>query len=366
MALFLLKPVFWNPRNYQQPAGHHATSGYPKATGYGHEEWNNASRLLLEEGGRRYRVFHTEGVGTAPIQENVGQTFIFMTASHDGIQQLVGIAGSAMGLMGDTFRKERERIVRKLSLRQLWKDAWQIPNVQTRYEQDREAFLEHWDTDLHWIPNWLCPEELFWWLDNPVTLNAQQITGKERLLNMFGSYTQLDLATVGRLMQSIPQSQRTEQWTRIHDAIQCAPEESLPSGETPEVHAHATTALATINARRGQGRFRLDLLQKWNGACAVSGLDCLSVLRASHIKPWADSNAIERLDSHNGLLLSANLDALFDKGLISFEDSGQMLISPQLSAAHLSVLGLPKPLRLVHPEAIPYLDHHRRFVFRNA
>ncbi|HET9245398.1 MAG TPA: HNH endonuclease signature motif containing protein, partial [Xanthobacteraceae bacterium] len=56
-----------------------------------------------------------------------------------------------------------------------------------------------------------------------------------------------------------------------------------------------------------------------------------AALRASHIKPWRESSDRERLDPANGLLLTANLDALFNDGLIAFDDEGQMLVSAQLT-----------------------------------
>jgi len=59
----------------------------------------------------------------------------------------------------------------------------------------------------------------------------------------------------------------------------------------------------------------------------VTGLQVKSLLIASHIKPWRWSSNIERLDGHNGLLLSPHVDRLFDKGFISFSDSGKMLLA---------------------------------------
>ena len=45
---------------------------------------------------------------------------------------------------------------------------------------------------------------------------------------------------------------------------------------------------------------------------------------ASHAKPWAEcANDAERLDVFNGFLLVANLNALFDRFLISFDDTGR-------------------------------------------
>ena len=43
------------------------------------------------------------------------------------------------------------------------------------------------------------------------------------------------------------------------------------------------------------------------------------------MKPWAKcASDDERLDVFNGLLLSANLDAAFDAGLVTFDDAGLM------------------------------------------
>jgi hypothetical protein len=107
-----------------------------------------------------------------------------------------------------------------------------------------------------------------------------------------------------------------------------------------------TTRKALIDARRGQGKFRRDLMQRWGGACAVLGITVRQVLRASHIKPWRESTNTERLDPANGLLLAAHLDALFDARLISFADDGTMLVSSRVSAADRALLGVPRALRL--------------------
>jgi hypothetical protein len=60
-------------------------------------------------------------------------------------------------------------------------------------------------------------------------------------------------------------------------------------------HLPETERKAIIDSRLGQGQFRTNLLQFWNG-CAVTKCMSLEVLAASHIKPWKDSNNRERLD----------------------------------------------------------------------
>lgn len=82
-----------------------------------------------------------------------------------------------------------------------------------------------------------------------------------------------------------------------------------------------TTRKRLIDARLGQGNFRERLIEYWMG-CAVTGLTLVNILRASHIKPWHLSSNFERLDAFNGLLLSPNMDALFDQGYISFTKQG--------------------------------------------
>lgn len=128
----------------------------------------------------------------------------------------------------------------------------------------------------------------------------------------------------------------------------------------------STEARAWVRQRVGQELFRRALLEYWDGRCAVTGLAIPELLRASHAKPWKHANDTERLDVHNGLLLAVHLDALFDKGLLTFTDHGAAVLSPALPAEALMALGLSPalpPLRRIAPAHLPYLDWHRRHMF---
>ena len=118
-----------------------------------------------------------------------------------------------------------------------------------------------------------------------------------------------------------------------------------------------------VLARIGQGNFRAGLINLWQG-CSVSCCDFIPALRASHIKPWSVSSNDERLDVYNGLLLTPNLDILFDKGLISFKDDGGILISPRLPETARIALGCDESMG-IKPKAenIPYLAWHRDNLF---
>jgi hypothetical protein len=101
-----------------------------------------------------------------------------------------------------------------------------------------------------------------------------------------------------------------------------------------------TEAEQLVIQRIGQDVFRDALMDYWGGRCPLTGITEPGLLRASHIVPWANCTDEQRLDVHNGLLLSALWDAAFDRGLISFADDGSVLESPQLSAMARRALDL--------------------------
>lgn len=127
-----------------------------------------------------------------------------------------------------------------------------------------------------------------------------------------------------------------------------------------------TEAERLVVQRIGQNLFREALIDFWQGRCAVTGLDVVSLLRASHIKPWASCDSDEeRLDVFNGLLLAPHLDALFDGGWISFADSGLMLLSDTLSEGARNKLGLNNGMSLARVSEAhrPYFEYHRFLIF---
>ena len=127
-----------------------------------------------------------------------------------------------------------------------------------------------------------------------------------------------------------------------------------------------TTKEALINARVGQGLFRSQVLTMWGHCCAVTGSTTKDAIRASHIKPWRDSSNEERLDPHNGLPLIASLDALFDSGLISFDERGTLLVSPRLSATERSIFSVDDRRLSQTPTTATaeFLAHHRTNILR--
>jgi putative restriction endonuclease len=117
--------------------------------------------------------------------------------------------------------------------------------------------------------------------------------------------------------------------------------------------------------RIGQNIFRDALLEYWNGSCPLSGISSPELLKASHMMPWSRCEKDEqRLDVHNGLLLSALWDAAFDSGLVTFNPDGSVLTSPRLESAarhHLEISTARKlTLRKEHQF---YLTFHREKIW---
>lgn len=119
-----------------------------------------------------------------------------------------------------------------------------------------------------------------------------------------------------------------------------------------------------VKIRIGQSLFKNKLLKK-QSCCRICGMNDKSLLIASHIKPWSKSNNLERLDESNGFLLCPNHDALFDKGYITFDNKGNIILSSMLTHTNYNIFGVQDGLQIQIFEAnIIYLEWHRLYVFR--
>ena len=128
---------------------------------------------------------------------------------------------------------------------------------------------------------------------------------------------------------------------RVYRLAMSLPEAPLDRFKAKTANLPRTTeAERMVIQRIGQDVFRDVLMDYWGGRCPLTGITEPALLRASHIVPWADCADAQRLDVHNGLLLSALWDAAFDRGLISFSDDGTVLASPQLSETARKALGV--------------------------
>ena len=140
----------------------------------------------------------------------------------------------------------------------------------------------------------------------------------------------------------------------------------------------STIRESLIKARRGQGKFRTNV-EAIEKSCRLTGVSNPSLLIASHIRPWRlCQSSEERLDGMNGLMLTPDADLLFDRGFISFEDDGDILVSKRIDLEDLRRLGFRQPIWKqygfsaapeiwhtfsFHAPQHKYLDYHRSAIF---
>ncbi len=180
-----------------------------------------------------------------------------------------------------------------------------------------------------------------------------------RLIGHDASSVQDTAEAVGLAAQADPPAEAViDHWEEIEEQ---SIRTSAQIGETERV--------ALVLARRNQGVFRQNV-QKVEKSCHVTRVDRPEHLLVSHAKPWRDSSNDERLDGENGLLLTPTIDHLFDKGFISFEDQGRLIVSPVAHPASLRKMGID-PAEPVNVGAFSegqrkFLQFHRENILRVA
>ena len=158
-------------------------------------------------------------------------------------------------------------------------------------------------------------------------------------------------------MLQLPQTCRI--WFKLNLTDSSLPDAPLREFEQRVADLPRTTEAERLVVQRiGQDIFRSRLMDYWQGSCPLTGITDAALLRASHIIPWAECESdAERLDVHNGLLLSALWDAAFDRALATFDDQGRPEFSPSLSEQARGELRWISPISLT--------DEHRRRLVRH-
>lgn len=141
-------------------------------------------------------------------------------------------------------------------------------------------------------------------------------------------------------------------------------ETSFPIGLTKE---------QIVRVRIGQQFFREAVLTAYNRRCCVTGISHDSLLVASHIKPWKDSDPkTERANPRNGLCLSPLYDKAFDAGLMSVDDQYKIIFSSTVLDSSQQEISerffqFYQGKQLALPERFTpeqqFFEHHRNHIF---
>ena len=79
--------------------------------------------------------------------------------------------------------------------------------------------------------------------------------------------------------------------------------------------------------RRGQGAFRLMVMDAYERRCAVTGEKTLPALEAAHIRPFSD---VQSHDVGNGLLLRSDVHKLYDQGYVTVTPDYRFRVSQRI------------------------------------
>lgn len=106
-----------------------------------------------------------------------------------------------------------------------------------------------------------------------------------------------------------------------------AAEEFRPDPAT-DARLHVVRAVAQ---RQGQAAFRRDLIEIYDGRCAVTGCRVQPLLEAAHVTPYrgAYTNVLS-----NGILLRSDIHSLWDLGLLAVDPVQRVVqVNPDVAAA---------------------------------
>lgn len=216
----------------------------------------------------------------------------------------------------------------------------------------------HWRNDLAFIRKKLVAEGYI----NDSEKNNWKITedGERYLISLCEEVTTLEVSELKKLSNLAVQKAKNF----LGDFRNREQQELINIGDITTNSLSETEKEQLIKIRIGQGVFKNKLLSN-DSNCKICGLPNQALLIASHIKPWKDADNVERLDVNNGFLLCPNHDSLFDKGYITFDDEGKIIISKQLSKDDYELLNINiNTIININDENRKYLQWHRKNVFK--
>lgn len=217
---------------------------------------------------------------------------------------------------------------------------------------------------------------------NPdVRLYATQINRTPSAVAMkLGNFASLDPFHQSRGVKGLPNTSRLDEeiWSEYYGNWEELADETPELRPEPDESATEdvliTDEVVLAKRRKHQGFFRRSVLSAYRSSCCLTGIAHPSLLRASHIIPWSDDEN-RRLDPSNGLCLNALHDAAFDRGLITFSDSLELVVAEDVQGevpSHIYEIWFARKagLRIADPERYGVdhaaLDYHRTRIFQGA
>jgi AP2 domain/HNH endonuclease len=323
------------------------------------------------------------------MSENFKERYLLTRYNHDG---LMGVLFKVSWQQIEPIRQRKwtSKLFsfseygsegRAIVAAQAYRDKWLLDNPSIREEKLREdRFLinppSNNTTGIIGVNRTLqtqrSGQKTAYWQASWSTQEGQKFN-KSFSVGKFGENNALGLAIKARrdaLLAKISNASPAEQaaidfYSDILESLKDTPKNALNEVVDIAVSSSISTTekYEKIKSRIGQQRFRREVMEFFNNQCAITASKLL--LRASHIKPWALATDEDRLNPANGLALSPLYDAAFDAGLISFRDSGEIILSPPnlKGLLELGIKGTEK-INLLSDEHTLFLNWHRQNLFK--
>jgi len=213
-------------------------------------------------------------------------------------------------------------------------DNWQEGNRECIESCPYHSLCEYWGPS-----GKLCSDD---WGTTPLKPMALMVL--KHVFDNFDYYNSKDL----------PYSENASVISEIREILEFPFDESLSPTEIKSV----------VKVRLRQAEFKANLFSLWGGCSLCKCEIDPKYLVASHIVPWAKSTDEQKVSCYNGLLLPANYDYLFDRHLISFSETGELLPianQPSILDSLYKTLGIDRASKLadLHSEMQPYMTKHR-------
>ena len=115
----------------------------------------------------------------------------------------------------------------------------------------------------------------------------------------------------------------------VEDAESVVEDDGLgvESGQEHNESSPLAKVMRSILERRGQPKFRRDLLKVYNNRCCITGCAVMELLEAAHINPFSEDGDNSLF---NGLILRADIHTLFDRNLLTVDENCVVRISKDL------------------------------------
>lgn len=142
--------------------------------------------------------------------------------------------------------------------------------------------------------------------------------------------------------------------------------ETLKENNQYDLSDKETTSQVMANVRLNQNKLRINCLERDNHKCILCDLNLDDLLICSHILPWKEN--IGRLDINNVLTLCDLHNALFDKGYISFDNTGKIIISKKIKQSRIISTLFKNSnnniYNVINKKMKKYLNYHSDNIFK--